>query len=139
MSGQLTNWKVTGGCHGDLGPAESFTVQQICRKQKRRKGKGHLETPQMTQYRSRRACRRAFRVRELVTYCATIAGLVEIALFFPRVHKGRICKERRMGKVNNCCLWVKEFPFSASAHSRGRGKEEAAMRSKSLLQLCVSL
>lgn len=93
----------------------------------------------MTQYQSRRACRRAFGVRELVTYCATIAGLIEIALFFPRVHKGRICEEQRMGKVNNCYLWVEEFPFSVSAHSRGRGKEEAAMRSKTLLQLCVSL
>lgn len=29
MSGQLTDRKVTGGCHGDLGPAESFAVQQI--------------------------------------------------------------------------------------------------------------
>ena len=30
VSGQLTNGKVTSGCHGDLGPAESFAVQQIC-------------------------------------------------------------------------------------------------------------
>lgn len=28
--GQLTNGKVTSSCHGDLGPAESFAVQQIC-------------------------------------------------------------------------------------------------------------
>lgn len=30
MSRQLTDRKVTGGCHGDLGPAESLAVQQIC-------------------------------------------------------------------------------------------------------------
>lgn len=45
MSGQLTNWKVTGGCHGDLGPAESFTVQQIYRKQKKEERERTLRDP----------------------------------------------------------------------------------------------